>query len=149
MELGLLPAALRTGIWLTSAANGKIAYVKRFDVARATAAALAKGEEESRIYDITGPKAMSASELAASLSRAVERPITVRQVDDEALARELTAGGVPPQLAPMLVTTDKNTRAGNFERVSDAVQELTGRPPTEFESFLVENKARLLADADK
>ncbi|GAA3766121.1 SDR family oxidoreductase [Terriglobus aquaticus] len=149
VELGLIPAALRTGTWLTSAGAGRIAYVTRSDVARAAAAALVRDKETSQIYDITGPHAMSAAELAAALSRSVDRPIEVRQVDDTALARELVASGVSPQLAPMLVTTDANTRAGNFERVSHAVQELTGVPPTSFESFLVKNKARLLGATDK
>jgi NAD(P)H dehydrogenase (quinone) len=149
VELGLIPAALRTGTWLTSAGAGKIAYVTRFDVARAAAAALARSEETSGIYDITGPHALSASELAESLTRAVDRPIQVRHVDDDTLARDLVASGVSRQLAPMLVTTDANTRAGNFEHVSHAVQELTGAAPISFESFLVKNKAQLLATANK
>lgn len=149
VELGLIPTALRTGTWLTSAGAGKIAYVTRFDVARAAAAALAQSEETSGIYDLTGPHAMSPSELAESLTRALDHPVQVRQVDDDTLARELVASGVSPQLAPMLVTTDANTRAGNFGHVSHAVQELTGTPPISFESFLVKNKAQLLATADK
>ena len=149
VELGLIPAALRSGTWPTSAGTGKIAYVTRFDVARAAAAALAGIEDENRVYDITGPQSMSASELAASLSRTIKRTIQVRQFGDEALVGGLVANGVAPQLAPMLLTTDINTRAGNFARVSDAVQALTGQPPADFESFLVENKAQLLAATEK
>ncbi|RRA49859.1 SDR family oxidoreductase [Acidipila sp. EB88] len=147
IELGLIPAALQTGTWLSSATNGRIAYVTRYDVARAAAAALASSVEESQTYEITGPAAMSAGELAASLSRTVGRPIQVREVDDETLGRELVSSGVLPQLAPMIVTTDANTRAGNFESISNAVLQLTGTPPRDFESFLRENKTRLLADA--
>lgn len=147
IELGLIPAALQTGTWLSSAGMARIAYVTRYDVARAAAAALASSVEGSQIYDITGPAAMSAAELAASLSRAVERPIRVREVDDETLSLELVLSGVLPQLAPMIVTTDANTRAGNFEGVSNAVMQLTGAPPRDFESFLRENKTRLLSDA--
>ena len=149
MELGLIPAALRTGTWLTSAGDGKINYVTRFDVARAAAAALARSEEAKQISDITGPQAMSAKELAVSLSRAVDRPIQVRQLDDEALARDLASSGVPSHLVPMLVTTDANTRAGNFEGVSSVVQDLTGTPPKDFESFLVKNKTQILEEAAK
>jgi len=80
IELGLIPAALQTGTWLTSVGAGKIAYVTRFDVARAAAAALVQGGDASQIYNISGPQAMSAADLVAALSRAVERPIQVRQV---------------------------------------------------------------------
>ena len=147
IELGLIQAALQTGMWLSSAGTARIAYVTRYDVARAAASALASSVEACQIYDITGPAAMSAAELAASLSRAAGRTIQVREVDHETLSRELVLSGVLPQLAPMIVTTDANTRAGNFEGVSSAVLQLTGTPPKDFESFLRENKTRLLAGA--
>jgi NAD(P)H dehydrogenase (quinone) len=140
LDLGLISAALKTGKWLTSAGDGKIAYVTRRDVARAAAAVLAAPSEESRIYDITGPLALSAEQLAASLSRVVERSIDVVQLNDETLGRELVAAGVSAQLAPMLVTTDANTRAGHFSEATTAVRDLTGLPPIDFEQFLRENK---------
>ena len=143
IDLGLIAAALRTGKWFSSARTGKIAYVTRFDVARAAAAALVRSEKENQVFDITGPQAVSIDELAASLSRVKDKRIQVHQVDDATLQHELVGAGVPAQLAPMLVSTDANTRAGHFDRVTQAVQVLTGEPPISFEQFLRANEARL------
>lgn len=136
LELGLLSAVMRTGNWFTSAGAGKIAYIPRYDVARAAAAVLSRSDETNRIYNITGVQSHTPEELAASLAVATGKPIQVRQVDDETLKRELIASGVAAMLAPMLTSTDANTREGHFDLVTTAVEELTGDPPVSFEHFL-------------
>ncbi|WP_263385751.1 SDR family oxidoreductase [Granulicella arctica] len=143
IDLGLIPSAIRTGIWLTSAGAGKIAYVPRFDVARAAAAALLHSDEGNKVYDLTGPETLTAEQLANSLATVSRKFIQVRQMDDETLGRELVASGVPAQLAPMLVTTDANTREGHFNLATTSVKDLTGTPAASFEEFLWKNKQEL------
>ena len=147
IELGLIPAALRTGNWYSSAGEGKIAYVPRLEVARAAAAALAATGDESRVLDITGPAALSASELAATLARVTGKPIALREVDGELQMHSLVEAGVSAQLAPMLVATDANTLAGHFSLASTAVEDLTGSAPISFEDFLLNVKDELLRAA--
>ena len=136
IELGLVPAALRSGKWITAVGDGKIPYVARFDVARAAAAALTSATALPEIYDISGPSAQTAEELAADLSGVTGKSIEVVHVDPAILETELIAAGVPAMLAPMLSSTDANTRSGKFDLVSSAVTDLTGEPPIEFYRFL-------------
>ncbi|EWY40081.1 nucleoside-diphosphate sugar epimerase [Skermanella stibiiresistens SB22] len=139
-----LPHVLATGQWFTSAGDGRVAHVTRDDCARAAAAALAAGERGNARYDVTGPEALTTTEIAAIASDVFGRPITVVQVTDEQLAEGMVASGVPAFLAPILVSFDTNTRVGRADLVGDGVKTLTGEDPTSLRDYLTANKAAFL-----
>ncbi len=59
-----LPAVLASGRWVTSAGNGRTAYIDRLDVARVAAAALT-GADELGCLNVSGPEALSASDVVS------------------------------------------------------------------------------------
>jgi NAD(P)H dehydrogenase (quinone) len=142
-----LPAALASGKWYSSAADGRIANVSREDCARAAAAALASPSTANAVYDITGPAALAISEIVATVSEVLGKPIELVQVTDEQLTQGLVAAGVPEPFARILVSFDTTTRSGLFATVTDAVETLAGRKPETLRHFLVANKEALLAGA--
>jgi NAD(P)H dehydrogenase (quinone) len=117
--------AAASGRLVTSAGDGRIAYVSREDCAAVAAAVLAGDGHEGRAYDITGPEAVSAYELAALAGPDVE----VVQVDDDALIAVMTATGIPEDGARVLASFHRAAREGSLAAVSTAVEDLTGRPP--------------------
>lgn len=135
IELGILPLAISTGRWITSAGSGQIAYVTRLDVARAACAALLDANTVNRTLDISGPKALTVPEMAAIIGRILQRELQVVQVGDEELMEELLAAKICPNIAPMIVATDGNTRENNFNIVSNAILNMTGQPPADFSEF--------------
>jgi NAD(P)H dehydrogenase (quinone) len=141
--LGGLPGRIASGKWFTSAGDGRINYVPREDVARAAAAALATRSGVRERLDITGPEPLSNAQIAKIASDVVGKPIEVVQVSDEQLAAGARAAGVPEPFVPLVVATDANIRAGNFDVASDAVERLTGRPALSVKAFLTQNKAAL------
>jgi NAD(P)H dehydrogenase (quinone) len=139
-----LPGVFASGKWFTSAGQGRMNYIARNDIARAAAAALSAGEEITAArYDLTGPKSMTVSEIAAVASAAFDRPIEVIQVSDDELARTLAESGMPAAWIPRRVATDMNMRAGKFDIESDAVRRLTGTPPQSLRDFLLANRSVL------
>ena len=124
-----LPAALATGKWISSAGEGRIPHIARDDCAEAAAAALASPSTDNTRYDITGTEALTTTEIAALASAIFEKPIAVVQVSDEELATALSAAGFPALYVPMFVSFDANTRAGEFDLVSDDFKRLTGKAP--------------------
>jgi NAD(P)H dehydrogenase (quinone) len=144
-----LPHVLATGQWFTSAGDGRVAHVTREDCARAAAAALAgdgTGAQgtDSAHHDVTGPEALTTTEIAAIASDVFGKPITVVQVTDEQLAEGMVASGVPAFLAPLLVSFDTNTRVGRADLIGDGVKTLTGEDPTSLRDYLIANKAAFL-----
>ena len=143
--LGTLAAPLSTGKWYSAAGNGRISYVPREDVARAAAAALASSGGANERLDITGAELQTVPEIAKVASEVTGRPIEVVPVSDEELEKGLAQAGLPPFVIPIVVGTDRNIRAGNFDVESDAVQRLTGKPPQTVREFLTANRAALPA----
>jgi NAD(P)H dehydrogenase (quinone) len=142
-----LPAALATGKWVTSAGTGRIPYITREDCAEAAAAALASSSTENVRYDVTGPASLTTAETAALVSSAFDTPITVVHVGDDELTKTLSAAGVPPLFVTLLVSFDANTRAGQFDLVSDDFKRLTGKTPRPLKDFLAVSKGMFLKHA--
>ncbi len=143
--LGTLAAPLATGKWYSAAGNGRISYVAREDVARAAAAALASSGGANERLNITGPELLTVPEIARIASEITGKPIEVVPVSDEELEKGLAAAGLPPFVIPIVVGTDRNVRAGNFDVESDAVERLTGKRPQSVREFLAANRAALPA----
>ena len=94
-------------------------------------------------YDITGPEAFTSSEFVALVSQAYGKPIRVVQLSDEQLLAGLSAAGLPPVMAQLTVEFDQNTRAGRLARVTDAVEQLTGRKPLTLKEWLLVHNPHL------
>ncbi|GAB3590381.1 SDR family oxidoreductase [Hymenobacter daeguensis] len=132
--LGFLPQLLAAGKWFTAAGEGRIAYIPREDVARATAAALVAPAPPSTTYDLTGPQALSVAEMADLAADVFRQPLDVVYLSEQVLTQKLTELGIPAPPA-MVVVTDTNTRLGKFDLVTDAVAQLTGQPPQSLRTF--------------
>lgn len=144
--IGQLAQAIRHGEWLSAAGDGRIAYARREDCARAAAGALLASTAESRTLDVTGSKALTTREIVAIASHVTGKPITVVDLSDAEMRARLLAAGMPEAVVDTFVVPfERNTREGRMDVVSDAVETLWGTPPQDLESFLNEHRAELLA----
>jgi NAD(P)H dehydrogenase (quinone) len=123
-------AALATGSLLTNAGEGRTAYVSRGDCAAAAAVVLTSDGHEGKAYDITGPDALSARDLAALYADIGGKPVEAVLLDDDAwVAAMVEHAGLPEPLARQLATFGEAARHGYAEVVSTAVRDLTGNEP--------------------
>ncbi len=136
-----LPHALQAGQWYSAAKGAKTSYVSRSEIAEAIAAALILPEAGSRIYTLTGAEALSNEAIAALASRATGKPLAVVHVSDEQLLAGLTGAGIPPAFLPVLMSIEKELRAGNLSIVTDHVETLIGREPKSLAAYFEEAKA--------
>ena len=134
--------AVATGTLYHAAGAGRRAFVTREDCAAAAAGALLRAEGQ-RIYDISGPEALSADDLAALFSTLSGKPVKAQAVSGADLVAGLKAGGVPTEMAAVLATFETDAAKGLLGIVSNAVEELTGRPPQSVADYLSANKAAL------
>ncbi|MDE1991501.1 MAG: SDR family oxidoreductase [Rhizobiaceae bacterium] len=138
-----LPHSLETGKWYTATSGGRISNISREDCALAIAAALASDATESATYTLTGSTAVTVEDVASVVSKITGRPLDVVQVNDEQFAAGLTGAGLPKFVVDMLVSADANTRAGNFDILTNDFNKLTGKEPQTLRGFVEEHKGAL------
>lgn len=131
---------LKTGKWLTTAREGRIAHVAREDCARVAAAVL-QNPVESATYDLTGAAAYTTREIAAIAAETLGKPLEVIDVSETRLAESLEKAGVPDAYVAFFIANDANTRAGNVDIQTDVVEKLTGRAPIKLRDYFAANKA--------
>jgi NAD(P)H dehydrogenase (quinone) len=123
-------AALAGGRHVSNEGDGRASFVSRADCAAAAAAVLTTDGHDGRTYDITGPEALSAGDLAALFAELGGRPVEYVAVDDDAHAAGLVEhAGLPEEAARAYTTFGIGMRRGYSAPVSDTVRELTGAEP--------------------
>jgi NAD(P)H dehydrogenase (quinone) len=139
-QVPVVEQAIASGQLVTSAGDGRVAYVSRDDCAAAAAAVLVQEGHERQAYDITGPEAIGPQELAALATELGGLPVEVVAVDDEALIAGMVAGGLPEPAARTLTSFAVAAREGFLGRVSNAVEQLTGRPPRSLRDVVIASR---------
>jgi uncharacterized protein YbjT (DUF2867 family) len=117
------------GVIRGPAGDGRVAVVAQEDVADAAVAVLRDPSTHAgATYDLTGPEALTLTEVAATLTAVTGRPVRyVTETVPEAYASR--AGyGAPDWQVDAWVSTYAAIAAGELAAVSTAVPELTGHP---------------------
>ncbi len=127
-QVPVVAQAIESGRLVTSAGDGRTAYVSRDDCAAAAAAVLVQDGHAGRAYDITGPDAIGPQELAALAAELGGRPVEVVQVDDDALIAGMVGSGTPEFVARIVASFPAAAREGLLGSVSSAVEDITGMP---------------------
>lgn len=146
MLLQSLPRAAATGQLFAAAGEGGAGYVTREDCARAAAAALAAANSGRITLDITGPAVVTHAELARIVSAITERPVAYIPVTPDVMKTGMVAAGLPEAIANVLVSFDNGLAQGTLGLVSNAVTDLTGRPPQSVGDFLFAHRTALLLE---
>jgi uncharacterized protein YbjT (DUF2867 family) len=123
--------------------EAKVSYIDAADVASAAAAVLTQEGHERRIYELTGPEALSYGELARTLSDLTGRQVTYVPVSDAAAHQAMSGFG--PWMAHAVLGLNQEYRRGLGELVTGSVEILTGRPARTLEAYLRANLAAFTA----
>ena len=128
------------GIIRGPAGDGRVGAVARIDVARSAAAVLTDPDlHAGRIYELTGPQALSLTEVARTITEVAGRATTYQvETIEEAYASRQTYG-VPDWRLDAWVSTYTAIGAGTLALVTDAVERLTGTPPLSLTDVLLQS----------
>ena len=130
MQVDSVAQAAATGQLVTNTGDGGAAYVTRADCAAVAAGVLTGEGHEGKAYDVTGPHAYTAADLAELATEKAGKPVEVVQVDDDAYTAGLVSAGLPDFIAPLLTSFGTATRLGKLATVTDIVEQVGGRKPT-------------------
>ncbi|WP_310717172.1 NAD(P)H-binding protein [Streptomyces lydicus] len=127
-----------TGTLALPTGDGRTPFVDAEDIAEVAVAALTEDCHSGRVYDLTGPRAISFGEAAGLIARATGRTIHHVDVDPAAFIERQVAAGAAPDVARLLTDLLVSIASGSGAALSDGVERALGRPPRAFETFVTE-----------
>ncbi|AUD06081.1 SDR family oxidoreductase [Spirosoma pollinicola] len=113
----------------------KVSLVDVRDIAAAGAAALTESGHAGKIYTLTGPQALTHTELATELSTALGRTITFTNVTPEAMRGALAQAGFPVWQADGLLEDYAHYSRNEASAITPDVETSTGQSPHSFAEF--------------
>lgn len=139
-------AAIATGRHISNEGDGRVSYVARADCAAVAAAVLIGDGHDGKEYDVTGPEALGARDVAALYAELGGRPVEAVLVDDEAYVAGLVEhAGMPEPVARVYTTFGIGTRRFYSAALSTTVADLTGMEPMRARDLLAANRDALQA----
>lgn len=116
--------------------SGRVAYISRDDLAMASAGALMQEGHSGRVYELTGPEAVSMPQLASALAVASGTPIVFDCVSESEFEDICRGDGIPDEVIAILASMYRAVDHGEFGQVTGHVELLSGTPAETVESYL-------------
>jgi uncharacterized protein YbjT (DUF2867 family) len=135
------PEIRDTRTWTGLADTGRVALCDHRDVADAVVRILTDSSTWGQHHDLTGPRQVSWPETMQVLSAELGHAVTFSTTGAFDLVQRIVRSGAAPGQAELLVTREWAIIAGENERVTSTVRDLTRHEPRTIENFFRENRA--------
>ncbi|WP_448808839.1 NmrA family NAD(P)-binding protein [Agromyces bauzanensis] len=134
---GMLRDAVLTGVLALPAGDVREPFIDVDDIAAVAVEALTGTGHEGRVYEVTGPQALTFAEVATLLSEINGREVQYVPVGFEEF-HTAVAAEAGPDVATMLTELCGEVFDGRNESVTSGVLEALGRPPRDARTVLTE-----------
>ncbi|MBQ1443144.1 MAG: NAD(P)H-binding protein [Renibacterium sp.] len=128
-------SAVPTGRLALPIGDAREALVDVNDIAAVAVAALLEDGHAAKTYPLTGPEALTYSEVAAKLAKASGKPVVFENLTMEAYRQELLGIGYPDFVADIFGDLLKLMQSGENAVVSDSIPEVLGREAISFDEY--------------
>jgi uncharacterized protein YbjT (DUF2867 family) len=118
------------------AGDTKEPFIDAEDIADVVVASLTDAKHHNRIYEVTGPRAMTFAECMGELSQALQRPVNYTQVPVDTYLDVLQQQGVATQMQWLLKALFTEVLDGRNSQVQHGVEEALARPATDFQAYV-------------
>jgi uncharacterized protein YbjT (DUF2867 family) len=133
--------AVRAGVLALPAGDTAEPFLDADDIADVVVAALTEDGHIGQLYELTGPRLLTFTDVAAELSTAVGRDVQYLPVTPGEFAAELVTAGVPEEEAVPISELFAEVLDGRNSHFTDGVQKAIGRPPRDFADYARETAA--------
>lgn len=127
--------------------DAKVARIDARDVAAVAARVLIEEGHEGKVYELSGPEAISEREAAEQLSTVLGRSIECVEVSFEDARRAMVGGGLPEWLVDGVIELARLQETGYTADLTNGVAAVTGREARRFEEFARDYKSAFLGDS--
>jgi uncharacterized protein YbjT (DUF2867 family) len=132
-------AAVKSGALYVPAGDGRAPFVDVRDIAAVAARVLAEDGHEQRVYDITGPEAVSYADVAAVFSKVLGREVKYVDVPPAAARQGMIDAGLPEWMAEAVNELNLAMKQWRFAGVTDVVRKVGQKEPVTVEQFVREH----------
>jgi uncharacterized protein YbjT (DUF2867 family) len=124
--------------------EGRTSPVAAHDVARVVAEILRSPERHrEHVYELTGPEVLGIDGLARSFSEGLQQPVVgVDIAYDDWFENVLKPIGLPSHVEQHIATMARLHREGRYDRLTDDVERVTGRPAVTVAHYVAEHRER-------
>lgn len=135
------------GTFYAPAGNARISVIDVRDIASVAVAALTRSEHENQTYELTGPEALTHTEMAIELSEAFGKPVKFVDVPPEGMLQTLLGMRMPRWQAEGFIEDYDHYRRGEAAAITSTVRDITGEPATRFAQFAADYTRQFLGKA--
>jgi uncharacterized protein YbjT (DUF2867 family) len=134
----LLGAAgmIKSGTIYMPTGEGRAPLIDVRDIAAVAEACLTEDGHEDKLYDLTGPAALSYQEIAETFARLLKRPVRFVDVPPETARQSMIDAGFPAWQADAINELNAEMKAGHLGIVTDHVEEVGHKQPITLEQFI-------------
>jgi uncharacterized protein YbjT (DUF2867 family) len=111
-------------------------FIDADDIADVVVAALTEPGHRNKLFEVTGPRALTFAQCVEEISGALGRPVKFRTVPIDVYINALDEQGVPGDLQWLLHELFTVVFDGRNCNVMPAVEEVLGRPATDFKTYV-------------
>jgi uncharacterized protein YbjT (DUF2867 family) len=133
--VGFAKSIREQGVIAQPLEHARLSMIDVRDVAAVAVVALTEEGHAGKTYVLTGPKAVTLSEVAAELSEALGRRVTYLAISPEEGRQAMQQQGAPDWLVEAALALAASYVRGEGEVVTDEVRRVTGRSPRAFGEF--------------
>jgi uncharacterized protein YbjT (DUF2867 family) len=124
--------------------SAKVSYVDARDVAAVAEKTIIDNVNHvNKIYEITGPYALTLENVAEVISRVTDHHVGYIPLQEETALHVMESIGFPLWIARVLIELYQQQRMGHNEHVSNTLVEIIGRKPLPFEIFAHDHAEQL------
>ncbi len=133
--LGFRPTIIDKGEFYAPMGNGRIGLVDVRDVAAVAAEVLEEHGHDGKIYDVTGPEALTYGDVAERFTYALGKPVTYVDVPPEAVRDAMLRNNMDPWLVEALLELYAWWKFDGAAEIADTVPHVARRDAITFAQF--------------
>lgn len=111
-------------------------FVDADDIADVVVATLTESGHRNRLYEVTGPRALTFAQCIEEIADALGRPVKFTRVPVDDYIAALREAGEPEDLQWLLRELFTVVFDGRNSNVMSGIEEALGRPPTDFKTYI-------------
>lgn len=139
-----LKETLASGELRRGGGDAGFSLIGRDDLGESAATVLTKDGHENRIYNETGPEALTLAQCAAIISEVFGKPVVHVDLTPEAWYEQALAMGYEESMARASTSNIRAALDGEFSMVSPDYESITGHPARTLRQLLLDNREKYL-----
>jgi len=110
-------------------------FIDTDDIAEVVVAALTEPGHDNRLYEVTGPRAITFAEAVDEISKAINKPVKFTKISTGQFKQHMDQAEVPAPVSDLMIELFTEVLDGRNSNICNGVTEALGRPAKDFKDY--------------